>query len=474
MSASTNPSAPASTRHRPIPGPARPYAFPAFERARLENDLSVLVAPVTKLPLVTVTALIEAGCVCDPPGRYGLAQLTARLLLEGTTVSDGADLAERFEHLGASVEAHADWDVAAITMTVMSDQLTAAFEIFAEMLHLPAFPTREVARLKDERQAELLQIRAEPRGLAEEVFLRHVYEPTSRFAHPEGGDDTSVGAITRHDVTEFYATRAVPESTTLIFAGDIAPEAAFRLVRRNFGDWSGPSPSRASTGDAPASGSRAVIIAPKAGAPQSELRIGHVGLPRSHPDYFAVVVMNSVLGGLFNSRINLNLREAHAYTYGAFSSFDWRRQAGPFVVSTAVRTDATPAAIREVFSEIDRIRAEAIGDDELSLATSYLSGVFPIRFETTAAIAAALSSLVVYRLPSEYFDTYRNRVMAVTAADVLAAAQTHLHPERMQTVAVGDPSEIRAPLEALGFGPVVEDNGAAAHARLGTISPPVA
>ena len=164
--------------------------------------------------------------------------------------------------------------------------------------------------------------------------------------------------------------------------------------------------------------------------------------------------MNAVLGGLFNSRINLNLREAHAYTYGAFSSFEWRRQAGPFVVSTAVKSDITDAAAREVLLEIDRIRAEAISPDELSLATSYLDGVFPIRFETTSAIAAALSVLVIHGLPDDYYDRYRDRVRAITTEQIFQAAQRYLHPDALQMAVVGDPAAIRAPLDQLGFGPI--------------------
>src|SRR5262249_7029816 len=199
---------------------------------------------------------------------------------------------------------------------------------------------------------------------------------------------------------------------------------------------------------------RAVHIVAKVDAPQSELRIGHAGIPRNHPDFFAVNVMNAVLGGLFNSRINLNLREAHGYTYGAFSVFDWRRQAGPFLVELAVKSDITDAAAREVLLEIDRIRADRVGEDELSLATSYLDGVFPIRFETTTAIAAALSVLVVHGLPEDYYDRYRERVRGVTRDQILEAARQHLHPEALQLVAVGDPTVIRQRLASLEFGPI--------------------
>ena len=194
----------------------------------------------------------------------------------------------------------------------------------------------------------------------------------------------------------------------------------------------------------------AVSIVDRPGAAQTELRVGHIGIPRLHPDYFAVVVMNSVLGGLFSSRINLNLRERHGYTYGAFSAFHWRVQSGPFMVSTAVQTDKSGAAIREILTEIDRIRAEPITEEERSLAVDYLAGVFPIRYETTAAIAAGLAAMRVFGLPRDYFDTYRERILAVTADDVLRVAREHLRPSQLQILALGEAREIEPQLASLG------------------------
>ena len=439
---------------RPAPSAPRPYQFPRFYRRRLASGLQLLVAPIAKLPLATVIALADAGAVAEPQGKEGVAHLTAQLLLEGTDRCDGAMLTQRFELLGASADSYADWDAAGVRLTALTEHLPAAFDLLAEVVRTPAFRDRDVERLKAERLAELLQLRAEPRGLADELFSRFLYDARSRFARPEGGDEVTVAALGRDDVRDFYEARYQPAASTIIIAGDVTPEAAETLVERAFGDWSGVVPPVSRTLDGAARGSRAVHVVSKADAPQSELRIGHVGLPRTHPDYFPAVVMNAVLGGLFNSRVNLNLREAHGYTYGAFSSFDWRRQAGPFAVSTAVQSEATEPSSREVLLEIDRIRAEPIGVDELSLATSYLDGVFPIRYETTAAIATALTGMVVYGLPEDYFDAYRDRVRSVTREDVLRAARNHLHPESLQLVVVGDPAVVRPPLEALGFGPL--------------------
>jgi zinc protease len=302
--------------------------------------------------------------------------------------------------------------------------------------------------------AELLQLRTEPRGLADELVSRFVYAPESRYARPEGGTPSSVAAIESRDVGELYSARYRAGGTTLVIAGDVTVADAALLAKNAFGRWSGGAPAAVHVVDAPASTPRSVQIIAKSDAPQSELRVAHVGIPRRHPDYFPVVVMNAVLGGLFSSRINLNLRERNAFTYGAHSEFEWRRGAGPFVISTAVASDVTAAAAREILTEIDRIRSEPISEEELTLATSYLSGVFPIRYETTAAIATAIANLVVYGLDDGYFDAYRAHIQAITSADVLEAAKRHLDPGRLKIVAVGDQNQIRESLAALDGGPV--------------------
>ena len=440
---------------RPVPGSPREYHFPRFERRTLTNGMQLIVARVPKLPLATVVVLVDAGAVCDAEGSEGTAQLTAKMLLEGTESLDGAALAERFERLGASIESSADWDAAAITMTTLVEHLSDAFDLLGEVVLAPAFRVRELERLKAERLAELLQLRAEPRGLADELFTKFLYTPTSRYARLEGGDEASVERIDRQTIAGFYKARFLPGGTTIVVAGDVTTDRAEALVDQAFGKWEGQAPTRVLAETLPARRDRAVHIVVKPDAPQSELRIGHVGIPRNHPDFFPVNVMNALLGGLFNSRINLNLREAHAYTYGAFSGFEWRRQAGPFVVHTAVKSDITDAAAREILLEVDRIRSEAVTADELSLATSYLTGVFPIRFETTTAIAAALSVLALHGLAEDYYDRYRDNVASITSEKVLMAAQRYLDPSAFQMVVVGDPNIVRGPLEAMQFGPLL-------------------
>jgi zinc protease len=457
MSTNTTPSSPkpvAAPAERPDPTAPRDYHFPRFERATLDNGLRLVVAPVSKLPIVTVLAVVEAGATAEPAGKQGVAALTAQLLLEGAAGLDGAALADRFERIGASVESSADWDIAGVSLTALTAQLPEAMSLVRDLLREPTFPEREVVRLKEERLAELLQQQAEPRGLADEQFARAVYSADARYSTPDAGDPSSVRGLTRDDVLAFYQRRFRPGGTTLVFAGDVTMAQARALTESLFGDWagSGPAPSGEEV-DRAQRGALTRVIA-KADAPQSELRVGHAGLPRHTPDYFDVMVMNAILGGLFSSRINLNLREAHGYTYGAFSAFEWRRGTGPFVVSTAVKSDVTADAVKEILLEIDRMRTEEIGEDELTLATSYLDGVFPIRYETTSAIASALANLVIHELPEDYYDRYRERVRAVTTAGVLRAAQRHLHPDELRVVVVGDPATVTEPLARVTGRPV--------------------
>jgi zinc protease len=437
---------------RPRPGAVRSYRFPEFTDETLSSGIRLVTAPVAKLPVVTVLVIIDAGSTNDPAAKEGVAALTAALLMEGTDRLNGADLAERFERLGTSVETGADWDSAFARITALTDRLEEATMLLGEVLSEPAFPEREVERLKAERLAEILQLETEPRGLADEKFSEFLYSPESRYSKPDEGSAESVSALVRDDVEHFHRTWYRARSTTVVVAGDVSPDRARTLITQAFRHWQTGSTEAHRLVATPRRKGRSIHIVHKAGAPQSELRVGHVGLARNVPDFFPTLVMNAVLGGLFGSRINLNLREAHGYTYGASSAYDWRRGPGPFVVSTAVQSEVTAPALWEILLEIGRIRSEKIAEEELSLARDYLDGVFPIRYETTAAIASALANLVIYELPADYYDTYRMQIRGVTVDGVLESAQAHLHPNELQTVVVGDAKVIRDSLAELELG----------------------
>ena len=277
------------SEERPAPGPARPYHFPHFERATLGNGLSVIVVPVRKLPVVTVSLLSDAGATAEPAGQEGVARLTARALMEGTKARMGDALTEGLERLGASLDADAEWDTSALSMTVLTSRLSEAMALVTEVILEPAFPERELERLKAERLAEILQRRAEPRGLADDMFARFLYADDSRFAQPDAGSPTSVSAINRQRVAAFHSARYRPGSTTAIIVGDIGVDEALGVMRSRFEAWPSQRAVPVEVDDRPAQRTRAVHLVEKADAPQSELRIGHVGIPRAHPDYFAAL-----------------------------------------------------------------------------------------------------------------------------------------------------------------------------------------
>ena len=364
------------------------------------------------------------------------------------------ELAERLETLGTTLDTGADWDSAIVQLTSLTSRVEDAIAVLSEVLRFPAFPDDELERLRAERLADLAQLRAEPRGLADVFFSRLLYVSGSRFARLAGGDEQSIGQTTRERIQSYHSEYYRPNSTALMVVGDISVDDAVRHATKYFGEWAGSAPNVTEPLDVARYQEPRVHIIDKSDAPQSELRVGHVAVPRLHEDYFPLVVMNAILGGLFSSRLNLNLREVHAYTYGAHSAFDWRRAASPFEISTAVETAVTADALKEIQVEFTRIREAPVTDAELSLATDYLVGVFPIRFETTAEVAGGLANVEIFRLPTNYFDNYRDRVRAVTAADVLRVAQRHLDPSRLQVVVVGDAAVIQDPLAALGLGPV--------------------
>jgi zinc protease len=440
---------------RPIPGPPRPFQFPAFERRTLPNGLELIVAPVRRLPLVTIRFVLDVGARQESREQAGIASLTASALAEGTQRLDAAALAEEFERLGGSLLSYATWDATQVQTTVMSNRFAAALSLLVEVVTTPALPEREVERLKAERLAELLELKSEPRGLADDRFTSSLYNPTSRLSVQEAGSERTVKAISVESSRAWHSSEFTPSGTALVVVGDVDSDEVHRIVEQELGGWNAGVPRVTSVDDGPARKYKSVRVLDRPEAPQSELRLGHVGLPRLHPDYFDLVVMNAILGGVFNSRINLNLRERNAFTYSAFSSFEWRRDAGPFVVSTAVATPVTGSAVREVLVELERIRSAEPTADELSLSTSYLDGVFPIRFETTDAIASALANLRTQRLPNDYYDTYRDRIRSVTAPKVLRAAQQHLHPDLLQVLAVGDRAHIATALGELDLGPLM-------------------
>ena len=439
---------------QPIPGTPRAYHFPHTTRRRLDTGTRVIIASLPKVPLVTVTVVLHgAGADSDPAGREGLAQLTAATLQEGTSTMDAAALAEYFEGLGSALTAVAEWEATVVNLSVQPARLDNAVNALKDVLRAPAFPEHELHRLRAEHRAARMQLVADPRALANAAFAWRCYDERARYRRPLDGTLASVDAITRDNIVHFWRTRYAASAMTIVVAGDISADRGVLVAESLTSGWTTPAPSANAIVADPREWTSTLALVEKADAAQAEIRVGHIGVPRTHADYFPLTVMNAILGGLFSSRINLNLRERHGYTYGASSGFDWRAGAGPWLANSAVKTEVTTAAIREILSEVEQIRATLVGIDELELATNYLIGVFPLRYETTSAVSAALASQAVFELPDDYFDSYRDHIAAVTPEDVRRVAAAHLHPDRFQIVVVGTP-ELRAGLVELGPGAV--------------------
>ena len=439
---------------RPVPGTPRPFTFPAVERGRLSGGLPLQAVHLPGRPLVTANLLLPMGAVDEPAAVGGATVLAARALTEGTRRHDAVALVEAAERLGASLRAEAGWDATTVGVEVPVERLAEALALLAEVAREPSFPPREVERLRDQRLNDLLQARADPSRRADEVYLATIYDPASPYARPSGGLRDTVLGLDAEVAAAVHRSWASFRRAALVVGGDLAGIDLPAILEPLLGDLApaAGAAQQASPGDAGRLERTIVRIVHRPGSVQSELRVGHPGLRRQSPDYHAVAVMSAILGGLFNSRLNMKLREEKGYTYGAGAGFDMRRLAGPFAARAAVNTDATAPALADLLAELRRMREAAPTDAELRAARDYLVGVFPLRFETPGPVVAALGGLVTHELPDDELERYRPAIEAVSADDVLAAARDHLHLERLGIVVVGDADAIAADVEALGVG----------------------
>ena len=444
---------------RPEPGEPRPYAFPSVARSQLDNGLTILVADLPGRPLVSATVIVPVGAADEPASDGGAAVLAARALTEGTEQYDAVGLTEAAERLGASLHAEAGWDATSVGVDVPSARLAPALELLAEVLLRPTFPPSDVDRLRDERLNDLLQAQADPRRRADETYIGTIYAAASPYHRPAAGTRETVEGLDDAVARRAYERILDPARATLVVGGDLGGQDVVEIARRLFGEWARHEGAVGPSGvvDQAAGTGRLVRVVHRPGSVQTEIRVGHPGLPRRVPDYHAVTVMGAILGGLFNSRLNMQLREAKGYTYGAGAGFEMRRGAGPFTARAAVNTEVTVPAIADMLAELERMRDTRVTDEELAAARDFLVGVFPLRFETPGAVVGALSGLAVHGLPLDELTDYRSRVEAVDIDAVEAAARAHLQVDRAAIVLVGDVDAFGSDLEAAGLGRLVID-----------------
>jgi zinc protease len=437
----------------PKPGPVKAAQLPTPERFVLPNGLTILVSERRELPVVSASLVFGSGSGDNAPDKPGLANFTAAMLDEGTSSRNALRIADDAARLGATLATSSTMDQCQISVTSLARQFPAALELMADVAVHPTFPADEVERQRASRLANLVAQKSNPAQVVSRVMASALFGAGHPYGYTEVGTEASNKALTRDAMVEFWRQRLVPGNAALVVVGAVSRKELEAMATKAFADWTGKAPERSSM-PAPQGTSAKVVIVDTPGAAQTQVRVASLGIARSTPDFEAVEVMNTILGGLFTSRINLNLREDKGYTYGAFSTFAARREPGPYFMSAGIRTDATAAAVTEMLNEIRKIKDAPVTSDELALGKDSLVRSLPGRFETSAQAAGSFSTLFVYGLGLDYYTQYTKRLVAIDVAAAQAAARKYLVPERLVVVAVGDRQKIDADLKKLNLGTV--------------------
>lgn len=435
----------------PEPGPQPEVDFPEIQRFTLSNGLPVWLVERPGVSLVTVQLLMPTGAVSDPAELPGLASLTAAMLTEGTTNRSATQIAEEIDFLAAHLDAGTGRETAVVTLTTLARTFEPALDILADVVINPAFQPSDWQRIQQQRLTSLLQSLDQPAAIAGQEFARIVYGEHP-YGRPLQGTPESVQAISPEDLREFHRTHYSPRNASLVVVGDVDDGALRRQLEAELGGWQGGNAPAFVSPPRPPSRATRVYLIDKPGAAQSEIRIGHEGIERDHRDYFPILVLNALLGGEFSSRINMNLREDKGYTYGANSSFQMGRIAGPFVTGAAVQSAVTKESVVEFMRELQEIRTgRPPTAEEVARTRTALVRREPLRLETNAQIASRLTDLIHFQLPPDYFDNYTDQIAAVTVEDVHRVAREHLDPEEIAIVIVGDRATIEQDLRTLEF-----------------------
>jgi zinc protease len=434
------PAAGAAQTTPPPPLEQRPIRFPQFAESTLPNGLRILVVENHALPVANLNLFVRSGSSSDPADKLGLAQMTAALLDKGTATRTAVQISETVEGVGGSIGAGADQDNVTASVGVLSDQLPLAFELLSDVVLHPSFPQQEMETARAQQLAGLRAALGNPGTLASRMFDRQVYGAS----HPYGRRSTpqTVAALTRDDVAAFHRANFIPRNAYLVVSGDVTPAQAQEMARRWFGEWSGgAAPDDAFPGP-PARERAEIYLVHRPNSVQSSLYVGNVGLQPDDPDYYAVQVMNMVLGAGGDSRLEEVLRSQHGWTYSARSRFSRQLGGGSFVASSDVRSAVTDSALAELMVQLRRIRDQPVDQAELERAKSFLVASFPSTVETPGQAAGQLAATRLLGLPAEHLTQYTQRVGAVTAADVQRVAREYLQPERAVLVVVGDATQV--------------------------------
>ena len=432
----------------------REFILPLIEKTKLSNGLNVWLVQHDELPIVSMNLVFNSGAAIDPADKSGVAVFTATLLSQGTKTRAAVDIANELQSIGAAVNGGAGWDLSSVSLQTLTKNLDRALDIYSDVVVNPAFPESELESIRRRSLVGFLQRKSSPTAVADLVYNKVIYG-NQPYGRQLSGDEISIKTLTRDDLVNFYNVNYQPNNGTLIVVGDVDNRMLIPKLEKAFAGWkagAAASVSSAKVGNETMAAKPGVYLVDKPGAAQSSISIGQVGIDRSNPDYYAVQVMNSILGGGGTARLYMNLRQDKGYTYGAYSSFAARRGAGPFAASAEVQTASTKEAVIEFINEINGIRgANPVTPSELEVNKQALIRGFPSGFETVGQISNQLANLIIYGLPDNTFNDYITKVNSVTLADVNRVANKYLTPDKMAIVIVGDRSVVEPGLKQLDY-----------------------
>ncbi|HVF23204.1 MAG TPA: pitrilysin family protein [Pyrinomonadaceae bacterium] len=426
--------------HAPAPLQPRPIVIPAARETVLSNGLTIVVVEDGRLPLISYRLAFRVGGAFDPPGLPGLTDLLAGLLPEGTESRTSREIAEEVARMGASLSAGATSDYTIVGASALSQFNDKILGLMAEVVLQPSFPEIEVDLAKQNTKESLRQQRAQPSFLASEMVSRVMYGD-----HPYAIVAPSIESIdraSREEFVRFHRANFVPNNAVFIVVGDVNYEQIVQQLESLFSTWGRGADLVTNFPVPPVRTTRAAYVVDRRGSAQSNIVVANSGIVRTSPDYFPMLLMHTVLGANASSRLFMNLREEKGYTYGAYTNLDARRTAGTFRATAEVRTPVTGDSLKEFFYELDRIRNEVVSDKEISDAKSYLTGVFPIRLETQEGLTDQLVQIKMLNLPGDYLQHYRDRVQAVSAAEIQRVASKYVRPDEAAVIVVGDGTSV--------------------------------
>lgn len=435
----------------PKPGPNPTFALPPIEKTKLSNGLDVWIVRQSELPIVSMNLVLRSGGTLDPNDRSGLASMTANILNQGTKTRSANDISNQLQGIGASVNAGSGWDSTNVSMQSLTKNLDAALDIYADVIRNPVFPATEFESVRRRSLVGLMQRKSNPTAVADVVYNKVLYGDQP-YGRQLGGDEKSLKAMTRDDLVAFYNANYRPNNGTLIVVGDVDSKSLMPRLEKALGSWEAGKVAAAGVPSTAMKAKPGIYLVDKPGAAQSSVSIGQVGIDRTNPDFYAVQVMNSILGGGGSARLFMNLREDKGYTYGAYSRFTFRRGAGPFSASGEIQTGSTKESVIEFMKELNGIRGgRPVTAEELENNKQSIIRRFPSGFETVGAISNQLSNLVVFGLQDSYFNDFISNVNKVTVEDVNRVANKYLDPSKMAIVIVGDRKAVEPGLKELGY-----------------------